>query len=68
MLPSKSEPPTAILSSILAIEHQCVTPAEGIVDDDIDQSIQNLTRIGKEAMNETDRLVLNIMTHKRSCN
>ena len=42
---------TAILSSILAIEHQCVTPAEGIVDDDIDQSIQNLTRIGKEAMN-----------------
>ncbi len=59
---------TAILSSILAIEHQCVTPAEGIVDDDIDQSIQNLTRIGKEAMNETDRLVLNIMTHKRSCN
>ena len=58
---------TALLSAILAIEHQCVTSVEGIVDDDVDQSIWNLTQIGKEAMNETDKLVLNIMTHKKSC-
>ena len=37
---------------------------EGIVDDDVDQSIRNLTSIGREAMNETDRMVLDIMTHK----
>ena len=58
---------TALLSAILAIEHQCVTSVEGIVDDDVDQSIWNLTQLGKEAMNETDKLVLNIMTHKKSC-
>ena len=58
---------TALLSAILAIEHQCVSSVEGIVDDDVDQSIWNLTQIGKEAMNETDKLVLNIMTHKKSC-
>ncbi len=58
---------TALLSAILAIEHQCVTSVEGIVDDDVDKSIWNLTQIGKEAMNETDKLVLNIMTHKKCC-
>lgn len=55
---------TAILSAILAMEDKRVTSVEGIVDDDVDRTIRNLTSIGREAMNETDRLVLNIMTHK----
>ncbi|MGM9804607.1 MAG: serine dehydratase subunit alpha family protein [Muribaculaceae bacterium] len=58
---------TAVLSAILAIEGQCVTSVEGIVDNDIDQTIHNLTSIGREAMNETDRMVLHIMTHKSNC-
>ena len=37
---------------------------EGIVSEDVDQTIHNLTLIGKEAMVETDRQVLEIMTHK----
>ena len=37
---------------------------EGIIDDDVDKSIHNLTKIGKDAMNETDRCVLEIMTSK----
>ena len=35
-----------------------------IIDEDVDQSIRNLTRIGSQAMNETDKMVLDIMTHK----
>lgn len=56
---------TAVLSAILAMENKCVTSVEGIIDDDVDRSIRNLTRIGSQGMNETDKLVLDIMTHKK---
>lgn len=55
---------TAVLSAIMAMENRCVTSVEGIIDEDVDQSIRNLTRIGSQAMNETDKMVLDIMTHK----
>lgn len=57
---------TAILSATLSMEGKCVTAAEGIIDNDVDKSIRNLTSIGKEAMCNTDDMVLNIMTNK--CN
>jgi len=46
------------------MEHECVSSVEGIIDEDVDKSIHNLTDIGRDAMNETDRMVLDIMTHK----
>ena len=55
---------TALMSAMLAMEGRCVTQAEGIISDDVDASIRNLTSIGREAMMETDRLVLSIMTNK----
>lgn len=55
---------TAMMSAMLAVNGKCVTEAEGIVSKDVDATIHNLTSIGREAMTETDRLVLNIMTHK----
>ena len=55
---------TAMMSAMLAMNGRCVTSAEGIVSDDVDQSILNLTSIGRDAMTETDRLVLKIMTSK----
>ena len=58
---------TAVLSAVLAMENKCVTSVEGIIDDDVDRSIRNLTLIGSQGMNETDKLVLDIMTNKR-CN
>ena len=53
-----------MLSAMLAIEGKCVTPAEGIIDEDVDRCIRNLTLIGSRGMQETDRLVLEIMTDK----
>ncbi len=55
---------TAMMSAMLAMNEKCVTSVEGIVSNDVDETIHNLTSIGREAMQETDRLVLNIMTSK----
>ncbi|MCH5241331.1 MAG: serine dehydratase subunit alpha family protein [Muribaculaceae bacterium] len=55
---------TALMSAMLAMENKCVSEAEGIICDDVDKSIHNLTSIGREAMQATDRLVLHIMTNK----
>lgn len=55
---------TALLSALLSMENRHVTSAEGIIDDDVDKSIHNLTSIGKDAMTETDNMVLDIMTSK----
>ena len=55
---------TAMLSAMLAMQNNVVTAAEGIIDDDVDKSIRNLTAIGSRGMDETDRYVLDIMTHK----
>ena len=58
---------TAVLSAMLAMQGECVSSVEGIIDDDVDQSIRNLVSIGADAMNETDRKVLEIMTGKKRC-
>lgn len=55
---------TALMSAMLAMNGKCVTPVEGIVSEDVDATIHNLTSIGREAMTETDHLVLSIMTSK----
>ena len=53
---------TAMLSAMMAMDNQCVTSTQGIVDDDVDKTIHNLTSIGREGMAETDRMILKIMT------
>lgn len=55
---------TALMSALLAMEGRCVSQAEGIVHDDVDKTIHNLTSIGKDAMTATDMHVLRIMTSK----
>lgn len=44
---------TAMMSAMLAMNGKCVTSVEGIVSDDVDATIHNLTSIGREAMTET---------------
>ena len=56
---------TAVLSAMLAIQNKHVTSVEGLVEDDVDRTIHNMTRIVAEGMNETDKMVLDIMTHKK---
>ena len=55
---------TAMLSAMLAMQNGSVSSIEGIIDEDVDRSIRNLTSIGREAMEETNRMVVEIMTTK----
>ena len=55
---------TAMMSAMLAMQGSAVTSAEGIISDDVDATIHNLTSIGRDSMQVTDKLVLKIMTCK----
>lgn len=55
---------TAMFSAMMAMENKYVKSVEGIIDDDVDKSIENLTLIGSKGMCETDKIILDIMTHK----
>ena len=56
---------TAVLSAMLAVQNHSVTSTEGLIEDDVDRCIRNLTRLGSVGMQETDKMVLDIMTHKQ---
>jgi L-cysteine desulfidase len=55
---------TAMLSAMMAMENKVVTAVEGIAAEEVDKTIENLTRIGRFGMLETDRMILEIMTSK----
>ena len=55
---------TAVVSALMAMNNRCVKSVEGIIDDDVDRSIRNLTDIGRDAMVHTDAMILRIMTSK----
>jgi len=56
---------TAVLSAMLAIQNTSVSSVEGLIEDDVDRCIHNLTRLGSLGMKETDKVVLDIMTSKQ---
>ncbi|GAO28614.1 L-cysteine desulfidase family protein [Geofilum rubicundum] len=55
----------AIFSSMMAMDNKVVSALEGITDNDVDQTIRNLTDIGSEGMTQTDKMVLDIMVNKK---
>ena len=55
---------TAVVSALMAMNGRWVKSVEGIIDNDVDRSIRNLTDIGRDAMSETDAMILKIMTSK----
>lgn len=50
---------------MLAMEGSAVPGNEGIVDADIEICIANLGRLGSTGMRETDKVILDIMLHKK---
>ena len=56
---------TAVLSAMLAVQNHSVSSYEGLIEDDVDRCIHNMTRLGSLGMKETDKMVLDIMTHKK---
>lgn len=54
----------AVKSALMAIDGIRVTGTEGIVADDVDQTIRNLAALANGAMTQTDVQILEIMMHK----
>ena len=56
----------AFKAVLMAIDGTRVTGSEGIVDDDVDQSISNLGQLASQGMVQTDDQILEIMLNKKS--
>ena len=56
---------SAFVCSELAVHSRVVDSTDGLSESDLDCSIRNLGRLGKDGMNQTDDMILDIMTHKR---
>ncbi|WP_102401157.1 serine dehydratase subunit alpha family protein [Haloimpatiens massiliensis] len=54
----------AIQSSLLAMDGIEISEKDGIIDKDIEKTIQNIAEIGAKGMSETDKLILDIMICK----
>ena len=54
----------AFNSAFAALEGNGIRGYEGIIDDDIEKSINNMARLGNEGMRETDKMILDIMIEK----
>lgn len=55
---------SAFQAAMMAMEGICVASTDGIIEDDVDRSINNLADIGRDAMLEVDNVILKIMTEK----
>ena len=55
---------SALQSAVLAREGICISEYDGIIEKDIEKTIQNLGRIGSVGMQNTDNMILDIMVCK----
>lgn len=51
-------------SAMMAMEGIHVASTDGIIEDDVDKSLDNLASLGRDAMLEVDNVLINIMTDK----
>ena len=56
---------SSVQAAILAMDDICISAQDGIIDQDIEQSIRNLALIGSKGMLDTDRMILDIMSNKK---
>lgn len=55
---------SSLQSAVLAREGICISEHDGIIEKDIEKTIQNLGRIGSVGMQNTDNIILDIMVCK----
>lgn len=55
----------AIQSALLALDGSVVSANDGIIEEDIEQTIKNLGQIGSVGMVQTDEMLLHIMVSKK---
>ena len=55
---------SALQSAVLAMGGICISPEDGIIEEDVEKTIRNLGRIGSVGMQSTDNMILDIMVCK----
>jgi len=53
-----------IQAALLAMQGMRVSKNEGIVEQDVEKTIDNLGRLSSEGMKQTDRIILEMMAAK----
>ena len=59
---------SALQSAVLAREGICISEHDGIIEKDIEKTIQNLGQIGSIGMQNNDNMILDIMVCKKKIN
>lgn len=54
----------AVQSSLLALDNIVISCKDGIIEDDVEKTIKNIASIGTKGMQETDKVILDIMVCK----
>ncbi len=57
----------AVQSATLALAGKCIQATDGIIETDVEKSIDNLCRLGNQGSLEADRIILDIMLSKQLC-
>jgi L-cysteine desulfidase len=57
----------AVQSAIMAMERRCIQATDGIIEIDVEHSINNLCRLANQGSLEADRIILDIMLNKKGC-
>jgi L-cysteine desulfidase len=55
---------SAVQAAILALDNICISDNDGIIENDVEKTIQNLGKIGSLGMQNTDNMILDIMINK----
>ncbi len=55
---------SAVQAAILALDNICISDNDGIIENDVEKTIQNLGKIGSLGMQNTDNMILDIMVNK----
>lgn len=55
---------SAVQSAMLALDNICISEKDGIIDKCVEKSVQNLGTIGSMGMQQTDKMILDIMICK----
>ena len=55
----------AVQSAIMAIEGKVIQSTDGIIERTAEQTIENLGRLANQGSPEVDRIILDIMVHKK---
>ncbi|GMB01958.1 L-serine ammonia-lyase, iron-sulfur-dependent, subunit alpha [Pelosinus sp. IPA-1] len=55
----------AVQSAIMALEGRCIKETDGIIEQDVEYTIDNLCRLGNQGSLAADKIILDIMLNKK---